>query len=467
MALADEWIASEQRRNAGHNMKAYVALVSEQLDVAATHIQTVLKEEPKNSLARLLNASLSTAKGDTTQAEQQFKSLLDDEPQNSQALEQYLAFSRANGNIDDVTKRLEKAHKATPLNYQLTLLLANAKHSAGEYKAVLALLNSLETKPHSRTTTHWAYLIDAQLRLNNPAQALQSAREWYDTQPSSSLAAQAYMQALYANKDFPAALTIIDKLLATQPEHVRFINIKLQILDDGQLNKQLIEFVNNLSGTIQQRPEVQFYKGKALAKLEQYPAAEKLLLQSYTTQPTVKTVLFLAELQSRAGDTTKATSLLEQHIATYGSNAALHAMLAQLSLNSDTERAISAYQTMLNEQPENVLALNNLAWLMLEKNDTAVALKHAKRAFELRPDHPDVLDTYGKVLLNTNDIKQATAMFEASLKARPNTPQVQLHYAEALARSGNKQKALTLLEQLSSQSEFAEKAAELKAKLGL
>lgn len=467
MALADEWLASEQRSLAGHNIKAYVALVSEQPAIADKHIQIVLQQEPKNSLARLLNASLAAATNNVKQAEQEFQALLEDEPQNISALEQYLAFSKSTGNTDDVFKRIAKAHQADPENDSLTLLFASTRYSVREYKEVLDALNKISKESRSRSPMHWAYLIDAHLRLNNPAQALKSAREWYELAPNSPLATQAYMQTLYANKDYSAALAIVDKLLAIQPEHIRYINIKMQLLDESLQNEQLVQFTNSLSSTLQQRPDILYFKGKALARLEQYNEAHSTLLQSYTRQPNNKTALFLAELYGRQGQSDQGISFLEQHIAKHGDNTALQAMLAQLSLGTDSARAIAAYQKMLAEQPDNVLALNNLAWLMLEKNDTDIALQHAKRAYELRPDHPDVLDTYGKVLISIADYKQAKTVLAESLKLRPDAPEVQLHYAEALAGNGENEKARTILQQLNNQPAFNQQVAELKTKLGL
>lgn len=467
MALADEWIADEEHRTAGRNMKAYIAIISGQLKVAAEQIDQVLATSPKNSLARLLQASLAAEEGNTKLSQQRFQALLDDEPQNIQALEQYLALSKREGDVADATLRISKAHSAEPQNYNLTLTLATLKHGTADYKATLDLLNSIKVAQKDWLPAHWAYLIDTLLRLNNPAQALQTAQAWYTRQPNSNMAAQAYMQTLYANKDYEAALKIADKLLLTQPEHLKFIGIKLQMLDEGNFDQQLINYNNTLPDAIQQRPEVLYFLGKALAKLQKYNDAERILLQSYTKQPHIKTALFLAELYGRQNNANKGIAFIEQHIKLQGDAPPLQAMLAQLSLTTNAELAIATYETMLKEQPDNVLALNNLAWLMLEKGETQSALRYAKKAYELRPNHPDVLDTYGKILLDTDDAQQAKTMFEASLKARPNSPEVQMHYAEALAKTGNKEKAKNLLEQLADNTEQAAKVSALTKKLGL
>lgn len=467
MALADEWIASTDRSNAGHNMKAYVALLSEQPDLADEHISVVLKNEPNNSLARLLNASLAAAQGDVALASERFQSLLDDEPQNIQALEQYIALSHGSGDKADALKRLAKAQKAEPQNYSLTLLLASFKHNEGAYNETLELLNSIKADQREWQPMHWAYLIDTQLRLNAPAQALQSAQSWHTLQPTSNMAAQAHMQALYANKDYSAALKLVDQLLSAQPGNSRFTNIKLQILDEANRNQQLLDFVSSMPEEAQQKAEILFFAGKALIRTEKYADAVQALSQSYAKQPHVKTALLLSESYNRLGSSDKGVALLEKHITTHGSAPALQAMLAQLTLNTDADRAVDTYQKMLAEQPDNILALNNLAWLMLEKGNVTVALTHAKKAYELQPKHPDILDTYGKVLMATGNAAQAKEMFEASLKVRPDASQVQLHYAEALAKTGSKEKARTVLQQLLSQKEVATEATTLMTELGL
>ena len=47
--------------------------------------------------------------------------------------------------------------------------------------------------------------------------------------------------------------------------------------------------------------------------------------------------------------------------------------------------ALEQYQAILSHEPENVLALNNLAWLLSEQGGKQ-ALDYAKKAYELKPD---------------------------------------------------------------------------------
>ena len=62
---------------------------------------------------------------------------------------------------------------------------------------------------------------------------------------------------------------------------------------------------------------------------------------------------------------------------------AIRQVLAQAYLQSEeTQAAIDQYQALLEVQPDNIVALNNLAWLYHSIND-ARAIEWAEQAFKL------------------------------------------------------------------------------------
>src|SRR5690606_528183 len=63
-------------------------------------------------------------------------------------------------------------------------------------------------------------------------------------------------------------------------------------------------------------------------------------------------------------------------------------------VRNDAAGAISAYRAALELDPDNVLVLNNLAWLLNEQKK-AEARTLAERAYDLAPLNADVVDTYG------------------------------------------------------------------------
>jgi len=84
--------------------------------------------------------------------------------------------------------------------------------------------------------------------------------------------------------------------------------------------------------------------------------------------------------------------------------------------------------------PENVVVLNNLAFLYQAEGDDR-ALEYAERAHARAPDNPAVADTLGWVLVNQGEVERALPLLETARRALPESPEVRYHYATALARA--------------------------------
>ena len=163
----------------------------------------------------------------------------------------------------------------------------------------------------------------------------------------------------------------------------------------------------------------------------------------------------------------KAVKVLEHYLTIEPNDSRIKTMLAGIYLEDDTNKAIAIYADVVKNQPKNVIAHNNLAWLYLEQSKLDKALIHAKEAFALAPHIPNIADTYGKVLLKSGDkraaLKYAT---KASDLAQGQDIDIQLNYIEALIANSRANEAKDLLSKTSPQTdEQTEKKAQLQAQL--
>jgi len=82
--------------------------------------------------------------------------------------------------------------------------------------------------------------------------------------------------------------------------------------------------------------------------------------------------------------------------------------------------------------PDDALALNNLAWLLKEQNlPRATAL--AERASQLQPESAAVLDTYGWLLHLQGDKARAIDYLEQALALAPDQEDIQQNLEAARA----------------------------------
>lgn len=103
----------------------------------------------------------------------------------------------------------------------------------------------------------------------------------------------------------------------------------------------------------------------------------------------------------------------------------------ELNRGNDTA-AVSHYREVLQRQPNNIVAMNNLAWL-LRDTDTTEALELSRRAAEQAPDSAAILDTYGWVLHGAGQHQQALEVLSRALELDPGNADIEAHLAQVRA----------------------------------
>jgi tetratricopeptide (TPR) repeat protein len=108
------------------------------------------------------------------------------------------------------------------------------------------------------------------------------------------------------------------------------------------------------------------------------------------------------------------------------------------------ERAKDVYQKALQIQPDNALASNNLAYVMLEQGGNVdVALSMAQSARRALPESPNVADTLGWAYYHKGAYGSALDLFKEALKLnKDNADDPTLHYHLGLAYQKTSQPGL-------------------------
>ncbi|MBI1398271.1 MAG: tetratricopeptide repeat protein, partial [Betaproteobacteria bacterium] len=125
------------------------------------------------------------------------------------------------------------------------------------------------------------------------------------------------------------------------------------------------------------------------------------------------------------------------------------------------------YRRLLSKAPDDVSALNNLAWILGQRNDPG-ALAFARKAHELAPRDGLILDTLGTLSAAAGDLKAAMAYHEQAVSLLPDAGPLHLNYARTLAKAGMGQKALEQLDlaaRTSQGSRLASQITELRSTL--
>jgi tetratricopeptide (TPR) repeat protein len=140
----------------------------------------------------------------------------------------------------------------------------------------------------------------------------------------------------------------------------------------------------------------------------------------------------------RAGAAQEAAAFADKGNREHPKDVTLRVAAAEQSqLAKDSRGAIAQYRAALELDPDNVVVLNNLAWLLQQEKDPA-AYEYAERAYRLAPFNAGVLDTLALTLLGKGETGRGTQLLHMASNLAPRNLDIRLHLGRALAASGDK-----------------------------
>ena len=123
--------------------------------------------------------------------------------------------------------------------------------------------------------------------------------------------------------------------------------------------------------------------------------------------------------------------------------AALQIQATLSNLNKNIQQAIDRYKKILEFDPENTVAMNNLAWVMAEGlNKPNDALKLAQKAYEINPNYADLNDTIGVIYFRLGNYSKSIEVLEKAVSLyNNNAPELIttfFHLGRSYYMAGNK-----------------------------
>jgi tetratricopeptide (TPR) repeat protein len=182
-------------------------------------------------------------------------------------------------------------------------------------------------------------------------------------------------------------------------------------------------------------------EGEILGLQNKWSDAATVLSQGLAKQPTPLLARAVYMALQNAGKQAEAAAFADKWIRAHPNDATLQDLMAQLfQLAKNYPAAAVKYRAALEINPENPVALNNLAWILGEIGDPK-AREVAERAYRLAPLSPNVVDTLGWTLLRGGDVNRGTQLLRLASNLAPGDDEIRMHYGRALVKSGDKESA--------------------------
>lgn len=371
-----------------------------------------LDKNPKDPQVLHKLGTLETLLGDPA-ARSRFVELLTLEPDNLSAKIALAQLHLQDGEPQRALDLTERLHRADPANLQLAGVVGQAYLAAG--------------RPHDAAAVF---------------------RGLIAAHPDAVVPRLALAQALATAGEQGQAREQLETILALDPPN-QAAGLALARLASAEGDWQRAErMLAALEGTAADSADVLELRGDIALAAGRLDEATHLYRRVLDSAPTGMRLMKLAAVERRAGNP-NAPSILQDWLADHPDDVAVRLALADARLAAqDNAAARQEYERIITIDPQNVVARNNLAWLLWQAGEVNAALPHVTTALELAPDSPQVQDTAGMVFLAAGDAARAVGLLRKAAEASPQDATIHYHLAQALHATGEVQQARQVLEQV-------------------
>lgn len=494
-ALAMAWLsgdATDKGLNELQRIAATDAGVSADLALISAHMarddhkkalaatERLEAKQPGQPLAPLLRGRIYLAQKDTNGARKSFERALEIEPGYFAAAAALAALDSAEGNPAAAKKRLEEQLARNPRNGQALLGLTELAAARGAtVEEMSGLLNrAVEAAPDDATPR--LLLINLYLRAGDRKQAAAAAQKGVAALPDNADMLDALGRVQLESGETNQAIATFQKLTAMQPRqpmpHLRLAaaykvqnnpraaeNSVRKALEfapgDAQVSRALVgllieqgKFGDALETARAQRvqkpssPSGYALEGDVHVSQGNWLAAVAILRSGLQVAPSTDLASKLNMVLQAAGKPEDAEREAAAWMRAHPKDARYLGHLGENALaRRDYALAERRYLQVLQLQPDNAAALNNLAWSMY-RQDKPGGLLHAQRAHELAPGQTAFMDTLAMLLSRDGQHEKAVQMQAKALALEPGNAGLRLNAARIYLAAGDKARARAQLD---------------------
>ena len=190
-------------------------------------------------------------------------------------------------------------------------------------------------------------------------------------------------------------------------------------------------------------------EGDILVARGDYKQAALSYEKAYQLKASARLATGLFNTRRLSGESDKAIATLRHWLQQHpGDNGIRMTLASYVQQQGRMDEAIEEYLAILGRDPDNLTALNNVAWIYQQQgSDKGIA--YAEQAYELAPQRPEIIDTLGWLLVEKGDHQRGLVLLQEAVTRAPHNAEIRYHMAVALAKAGRSEEARRELEWVS------------------
>ena len=429
-------------------LRGQIQLAQKDTAAARKSFEQALVLDPTYFSAAASLATLDMIDKKPADAKKRFESLLAKNPKQGQALLALAELAALQGaGKEEVAGLLTKAVDANPTDVAPRLLLIELHLRANDIKlAVAAAQSAVIAVPASPE------LLDALGRTQQASGDLNQAAATFtklvEAQPLSPQALLRLATVQYANKNTTSAEKTLRKALELKPDFLE-AQRSLILLDlEAKAHSQALAVARTVQ---KQRPNESagfVFEGDIQASQKNWDAATAAYRAGLKVAEAPELAIKLHAVTVQGGKAAEAERLAATWVKTHPKDARFLFYLGTAATERKDYRAAEAhYLGVIQAQPDNAAALNNLAWVSQQlRRDNAIG--YAEKANQIAPNQPALMDTWAMLLSDKGQHAKAIELQTKVLLAEPANAGFKLNLAKIYLAAGDKKKARSELDKL-------------------
>lgn len=456
--------AAGQRPALAHSLSGLVSWAQGRLAEATKSFKDALIEEPDNLPALLDLARLEQQQGNLSEAAKRYDAVLAIDGNNLAALLGEAQIAAQRGDEEHIVKWLETARSGHPEALPPRLILASYYLGLKAYDKASSMVDeALKIVPgHAGALTLKGEVALASGSARDAVRIFQKlARQQANNDRHFFNLARAYVltrQYIEARRALQQALKIRPDLLIARELLAR---LDIQEGKSGAAKKVISEIRSQSQG----RELAEILEGDLAMKTGDLQTALKKYQGLATRQPDNRLAMTRVFMVSSRMKDEKAFQVLLDWIKGHPDDIQARVVAgSELLSGQHYAEAVAQYEAIIMAEPENSLALNNLAWLYGQLGDKR-ALSTARKAYESSRDDGAVIDTYAWMLVEDGQLGKGLPLLETAYDLATDNREIRYHLALAYLRQGEIRRAKKLLNKMQNDASDDKHAKSLAALL--
>ncbi|MBN2590400.1 MAG: tetratricopeptide repeat protein [Sedimentisphaerales bacterium] len=502
LQVCDE-LVNNLKNSSAYILRARTYAALNQKENSLKDLDSAISIEPGNAQVWMARSDFFVASGDKEKALDDIRKALSLDSENAQIQKRTITLLLTSNRPDMISEGkniIEQALKKNPEDVDLRQYKANLLFSEGTAPAIENARQILQEIIHNNPEYSQAWLLLGEIMMKkeqagtamdyasrglaykpndedllflkaraeavrSPVLAVPTLKVLCDLNPNN-VEAVSFLANTYVNTNEPAkAVSFLQNILTKCNEsNTRAYNVSLAaaLYKAGSKEDALNKF-NSLMTENSQDPAPLLAQVYLLRDDKLWSELQAKTLDWYQQHPENSHALITIAGNLISNESVEAKKIAEELLRAVIKNnpentQSLYSLAILFSMTGRSDEAADIYRKLLDIDPENVVAINNLAWIMCEnQGQPQQALELAQKGLKQAPDYIDLIDTRGMIYFRLGKFQEAVHDFSRCIELYPeSSPQSvasRFHLAKAYAGLKNNVRAIGYLKDVLNSKE--------------